>query len=60
MQELNIDNIDFSVAFNQVMEMVIEKGTKTERAARNDNEKTCDYLSILDKRIDIQQRALAC
>ena len=37
----------------------IQKGTNPEKAARNDYEKTCDYLDILNKRILIQERALA-
>ena len=38
----------------------IQKGASPVRAARNGYDKTCDYLDILDKRIHIQQRALAC
>ena len=38
----------------------ILKGANPEKAARNVYEKTCDYLDILNKRIFIQQRALAC
>ena len=38
----------------------IQKGANPEKAARHGYEKTCDYLDILNKRILIQQRALAC
>ena len=38
----------------------IQKGADSEKASRNVYEKICDYLEILDKRIQIQQRALAC
>ena len=38
----------------------IQKGTNPKKAARNGYEKTCDYLDILNKRVLIQQRALAC
>ena len=37
----------------------IPNGANPEKAARNGYEKTCDYLDILNKRIHIQQRALA-
>ena len=37
----------------------IQKGANPEKAARHGNEKTCDYLHILNKLILIQQRALA-
>ena len=37
----------------------IQKGANPEKAARLGYEKTCDYLDILNKRILIQQRALA-
>ena len=36
------------------------KGANPKKAVRNGYEKTCDYLDILNKRILIQQRALAC
>ena len=36
------------------------KGPNPEKAARNGYGKTCDYLDILNKRILILQRALAC
>ena len=38
----------------------IQKGANPEKAARHGYEKTCDYLDILNKRIPIQERALAC
>ena len=38
----------------------IQKGANPEKAARHGYETTCDYLDILNKRILIQQRALAC
>ena len=38
----------------------IKKNANFERATKNSYDKTCDYLDILDKRINIQQRALAC
>ena len=38
----------------------IQKGADPERAARRGNENTCDYFEIMNKRILIQQRALAC
>ena len=38
----------------------IQKGASPEKAARNGYDETCDYLDILDNRIHIQQRALAC
>ena len=38
----------------------IQKGANPEKAARHGYKKTCDYLDILNKRIPIQQRALAC
>ena len=37
----------------------IQKGANPEKAVGNGYEKTCDYLDILNKRILIQQRALA-
>ena len=38
----------------------ILKGASPKKAVRNGYKKTCDYLDILNKRILIQQRALAC
>ena len=38
----------------------IQKGADPERAARHGYENTCDYFEIMNKRILIQQRALAC
>ena len=38
----------------------IQKGSNPEKAARCGYETTFDYLDILNKRILIQQRALAC
>ena len=38
----------------------IQKGANPEKAARHGYEKTCDNQEILNKRILIQQRALAC
>ena len=38
----------------------IQQGANPGKASRHDNEKTCDYLDILNKRIIIQHRALAC
>ena len=38
----------------------IQKSANPEKAGRNGYEKTCDYPDILNKRILIQQRALAC
>ena len=38
----------------------IQKGADPERAARCGYENTCDYFEIMNKRILIQQRALAC
>ena len=38
----------------------LQKGAKPEKAARCGYETTCNYLDILNKRILIQQRALAC
>ena len=37
----------------------IQKGAYPDMVIRNAYNKTCDYLDILDKRIHIQQRALA-
>ena len=37
-----------------------QKGADPERAARRSYEHACDYFEIMDKRILIQQRALAC
>ena len=38
----------------------IQKGANPEKAARHGYELACDYFEILNKRILIQQRALAC
>ena len=38
----------------------IQKGADPERAARHGYEQSCDYFEIMNKRILIQQRALAC
>ena len=38
----------------------IEKGADPERAARRGSENACDYFEIMNKRILIQQRVLAC
>ena len=38
----------------------IQKGANPEKAARRGYENACDYLEMLNKRILIQQRALAC
>ena len=38
----------------------IQKGADPERAPRHGYEHTCDYFEIINKRILIQQRALAC
>ena len=38
----------------------IEKGADPERAARRGYENACDYFELMNKRILIQQRALAC
>ena len=38
----------------------ILKGASPEKVVRNGYKKTCGYLDILNKRILIQQRALAC
>ena len=38
----------------------IQKGADPERAARCGYENACDYFEIMNKRILIQQRALAC
>ena len=38
----------------------IQKGADPERAARRSYENTCDYFELMNKRILIQQRALAC
>ena len=38
----------------------IQKGADPERAARRGYENACDYFEIMNKRILIQQRALAC
>ena len=38
----------------------IQKGADPERAARRGYENTCDYFEIMNKKILIQQRALAC
>ena len=38
----------------------IQKGVNPEKAARHGFEKNCDYLDTPNKRILIQQRALAC
>ena len=38
----------------------IQKGSNPERAARRGYENACDYFEIMNKRILIQQRALAC
>ena len=39
---------------------LIQKGANSEKAARHGYEHACDYFEILNKRILIQQRALAC
>ena len=38
----------------------IQKGADPKRAARRGNENACDYFEIMNMRILIQQRALAC
>ena len=38
----------------------IQKGADPERATRRGYENTCDYFELMNKRILIQQRALAC
>ena len=38
----------------------IQKGANAEKAARHGYEYACDYFEILNKRILIQKRALAC
>ena len=38
----------------------IQKGVDPERAARHGYENACDYFDIMDKRMLIQQRILAC
>ena len=38
----------------------IQKGADPERAARRGYKNTCDYFEIMNKRMLIQQRALAC
>ena len=38
----------------------IQKGADPERAVRHGYENACDYFDIINKRILIQQRALAC
>ena len=38
----------------------IQKGANPERAARHGYENACDYFEIMNKRMLIQQRALAC
>ena len=38
----------------------IQKGASPEKAARRGYENACDYFEVLNKRILIQQRALAC
>ena len=38
----------------------IQKGADPERAARRGYENACDYFDLMNKRILIQQRALAC
>ena len=38
----------------------IQKGADPERAVRHGYENACDYFGIINKRILIQQRALAC
>ena len=38
----------------------IQKGANPERAVRHGYENACDYFEIMNKRILIQQRALAC
>ena len=38
----------------------IRKGANPEKAARHGYENACDYFEVLNKRILIQQRALAC
>ena len=38
----------------------IQKGANPERASRRGYENACDYLEIMNKRILIQQRSLAC
>ena len=38
----------------------IQKGANPEKAARRGYENACDYFEIMNKRILIQQRALAC
>ena len=38
----------------------IQKGANPEKAARRGHEHACEYFEIMNKRILIQQRALAC
>ena len=38
----------------------IQKGADPERAARRGYENACDYFELANKRILIQQKALAC
>ena len=45
--------------FKRVKNQIL-KGADPERAARRGYEKACDYFDLMNKRILIQQRALAC
>ena len=45
--------------FKRVRNQIL-KGADTERAARRGYENACDYFDLMNKRILIQQRALAC
>ena len=47
------------VTFKKVKSQ-IQKGGNPEKAARRGYENACDYFEVLNKRIRIQQRALAC
>ena len=49
----------FKATFKRVKSQ-IKKGADPERAVRRGYENACDYFEILNKRILIQQRALAC
>ena len=66
----NLYTLNFSAVFtktasecNTTMEKCqdsINSKASPEKAARHCYEKTCDYLDILNNKIFIQQRALAC
>ena len=47
-------------AISKQVQIQIKTAANPKKIAKNGYERTCDYLDILDRRINIQQRALAC